>query len=297
MNYIILHMSFGAESLKLVASKMTQPVILLGKNKKNDWLIAESGSGWEFYPLKSLREMLEGADNVINWGNHIFNDASMFGLNSPKGVALASHKGLSRRILHNAGVNVPRPVLFDTLDEIKESVLPVVVRPVHHHGGQEFHVFDDLTKLQAFLRGKDMREWYVSAVFPKTHEYRVHCGHGKVLMINEKPLLEGEIRANFAVNQESWRVLKWHEFNPEICMQSLKAIDALGLDYGAVDIMYNSEDNSVAVCEVNTSPSINSDYPAGKYAAYFSWVIRHGFPPHFEIENGKNVFYSEMLRE
>jgi hypothetical protein len=62
--------------------------------------------------------------------------------------------------------------------------------------------------------------------------------------------------------------------------------------------MYNSEEDSMAICELNTDPDVGTPYVSGKYGAYFDWAIRHDFPEHLPLEpNGKNVFYSEMLRK
>lgn len=248
---------------------------------------------------KNLSDILsDKSNNIINWGNHIFNNDSLFKLNSSKAIALASNKRLSRRILQEAGVAVPHTYFEIDWYEAPQWKYPIIARPAFHHAGKHFFVlnfFGDLIKIAHENTLNDFGNWYLSEVFPKTHEYRVHVAHGKILMISDKPLLEGEIRGNQAVTEESWRALKWSEFNPKICQESIKAVEELGLDYGAVDIMYNAHDDSVAICEVNTSPSIATDYSSGKYAKYFDWCIRHSFPPHFPLDGTTAVFYNKLL--
>lgn len=289
MNYILLHSTYGKESMTMTVDQMTEECALLIKNKSGDWRHYSPESKQTTH-LHGIREFLGGKNSVINWGNYIFSNDGYFRLNVPSAVARTSNKSGARSYLQDCGIAVPRTWFNGEFPEF-----PCIARPPYHHGGKEFYVLQNEKDLRD-LDGKiSMLGWYLSEIFDKTHEYRVHCGHGKILLINEKPLVEGELRANMAVNHESWRVLKWGEFPTVVCQESLRAVEALGLDYGAVDIMYNADTNEAAICEVNTSPSINTPYTSGKYAEYFSWVIRHGFPEHFEID-GTSVFYNKILR-
>jgi hypothetical protein len=296
VNYIFIHKSYGAVSMAMTQDKMENEIILIAKKSSGDWQARTPMGTWSelSHPMNILHIP---ANNIINWGNHIFSDDRHFKLNVPSAIANASNKGRARIILQEVGVKVPFTTQSPNLEVYRDMKYPVIVRPNFHHGGQHFHVFNSLQELRGFLWGKNMADFYVSELFEKTTEYRVHCGHGKVLFIQEKPLVEGEIRANQAVNHESWTVLKWSDFHPGICRESILAVGNLGLDYGAVDIMYNAQNDTWAICEVNTSPSINTPYSSEKYAKYFDWVIRHNFPEHLALEDGKNIFYSKMLRE
>lgn len=298
MNYILHLWNYGRTSLRMTVENMKEPCGILSKKDNGEWWVYDypedslgfSGErSWRKINHVDMSIILSNFD-IINWGNHIFSNDSLFKLNVPSSIALASNKAISRMVLEDSGVAVPR-TWFDRFS----AVLPVIARPPYHHAGKKFFLVENVAQMLELKSKENLSDWYFSEIFPKTHEYRVHCAHGKVLMISQKVLLEGELRANQAVTEQSWPALKWSEFNPVVCEESLKAIEVLGLDYGAVDIMYNSKDNSVAICEVNTSPSISTNYSSGKYAAYFDWVIRHNFPEHFPIE-GKSVFYNEILR-
>lgn len=300
MDYILLHKSFGAVSMSMVQDRMTEEIILVAKTNTGYWQIKEKDGEW--MALTSVMKILENKfSNVINWGNHVFSQNNYFKVNKPAGISLASDKAQSRMFLQESGIKVPKTYMETNLNFYEKLKYPLIVRPSHHHGGKDFNVFQNYKELEPFLWGKVFPHWYVSEVFEKTTEYRVHCGHGRVLIVQEKPLVPGELRANQAVNHESWKVLKWGEINQKIALESLKAVKVLGLDYGAVDIMYNSTDGSFAICEVNTSPSINTDYSSGKYAKYFSWIIRNNFPKHFSLIEGfgKNgyIFDNDMLEE
>ncbi len=299
MNYILLHYSYGRESMKMVAERMTEPCMLLAKKNSSDWVIFEKGME-NFQGITAIGGILEGNNSIINWGNHIFSNDAYFSANIPSAIALASDKARSRIFLQEVGVSVPVTVTWGNPQELQPNY-PLIARTAQHHGGNNFYVLNDASEINNLVKEHpEIRGGYFSEVFEKDTEFRVHCAHGRILMVQEKPLVEGELRANQAVNHEKWTVLKWGEINPKIALESLKAIEALGLDYGAVDIMYNSADNSCAICEVNTSPSINTDYSSGKYAKYFSWLIRNDFPEHFSLATaGKNgyVFDNEMLGE
>lgn len=303
MNYILFLKSFGYESLRMTQDKMQEEVILLAKRSTGEWQFRQKNSPWRHFEHSVNQVLSDNSSKVINWGNCIFSNDGYFDMNRPSSIHLASNKKLGRRILQNAGVEVPFTVFpsANIAGSLAGLTYPVIARPSHHHGGQNFHKLDNFEALLAFLWGKNADDWYVSNLFQKTNEYRFHVGHNRILFVNEKPLVAGEIRANQAVNHQSWRVLKWSEYSTGILANAsrvaIRAMDALGLEYGAVDLMVNANDGSCAVCEVNTSPSINTPYSSEKYAQYFDWVIRHHFPAVYPVTHPRFIFYSEDLRD
>lgn len=275
--------------MKMTVDRMEQPCTLLAMKKGGSWWSYEKGG--EFTQLDSLTIGDLANHNTINWGNHIYRNDKLFKLNVPSAIALAANKAKARNFLQSRGVAVPFTWFWEGNSQL---AFPCIARPPYHHAGREFYIVGSLPEFVEFSKERNLGGWYFSQIFEKTHEFRVHVAHGKILTISNKPLVEGEIRANQAVTEESWKALKWHEFNPVVCAESIRAVEELGLDYGAVDIMYNASNNTVAIAEVNTSPSINTEYSSGKYAKYFDWVIRHNFPAHFPIQ-GTSVFYNKIL--
>lgn len=291
MNYILYHDDYSDDSPEWIVEAMTEPCSLVKKLGKNKWRKFDQKT-LEWEKLPSIMEILHGNNHVINWGNRIFKDDGYFCLNKPSAIGKASNKAKARRFLHEGGVKIP-----DTRFYGEKLEFPVIARPPRHERGHDFHVLNDTNDLFKLSSKEDLSDWYFSKIFDKTEEFRAHVAHGKILMMNIKAFHEGDpLSGNFA-NIGVWKALRWSNFHEGMCQESLKAINVLGLDYGAVDILYNSHNDSWVICEVNTAPDVRVEYSCSKYAGYFSWLIRHNFPKHFPLENGTNIFYSELLSE
>jgi len=211
-------------------------------------------------------------DIIIRWGNSIrirTNGAKI--INMSNAIQRASNKSEARRIMSQNEVSIPTTRFYGEAIQT-----PCIARPSRHHKGQNFNIIHSQSDLVRLERRNNLDGWYFSEVIDKTNEYRVHVGHGKVLVINEKPLVEGELRANQAVTEQSWgQAMQWHEFKKKMCKLACDAVHILGLDMGAVDIMRDRE-NNYYVCEVNTAPTISdSPYSCARYARYFDWIFRH----------------------
>lgn len=108
-----------------------------------------------------------------------------------------------------------------------------------------------------------------TAYFPKTHEFRVHVFRGKVIDFTQKRLREGAER-NGAVRNLEGGWIHAHELDlvaedkKTIGDVSCKAVEALGLDFGAVDVLAllgtksPRKVRSFAICEINTGPGLGN---------------------------------------
>jgi hypothetical protein len=95
----------------------------------------------------------------------------------------------------------------------------------------------------------------------------------------EKPRPDnGCIAWNRAINEDSFIYVGWDNLRDyralaEGAYQSIKAVRALDLDFGGVDIMVKGEE--ACVIEVNTAPTLNSsEYVSSRWAKYFDWLFR-----------------------
>jgi glutathione synthase/RimK-type ligase-like ATP-grasp enzyme len=160
-----------------------------------------------------------------------------------------------------------------------EMSYPVVVRPNRHQGGNDFYLLESEELLAAFAEQHNPRGWYVSEFYDKRAEFRVHAAHGRVLLVNSKVARPGEEHIydqpiwNHAINNFYFKVVKRRDWMLDVVRLGIRATQALGLDYAAVDIM--AGDGDPVVCEVNTTPT-TVNYSSEKYAVYFDWLVRTG---------------------
>jgi len=113
---------------------------------------------------------------------------------------------------------------------------------------------------------------------PKKHEYRVHILGPSHVDVQEKlrsmdtPLDEVNWRVRSHQNGFVYGREKAHVNNACIALAK-KAVGLCGLDFGAVDIIYNERRNRYYVLEVNTAPGAVGT-TAENYAKYFDSIPR-----------------------
>ena len=92
----------------------------------------------------------------------------------------------------------------------------------------------------------------------KKAEYRVHVFDGKVIDIQQKRKKKDvEINNQIRNTAGGWVFCRENLDPPtDLLSTSISAVAALGLDFGAVDIIYNQKENKCYVLEINTAPGI-----------------------------------------
>ena len=94
--------------------------------------------------------------------------------------------------------------------------------------------------------------------FNNTHEYRVHVAFDEVIdFTKKKKRLDAEVNPLIKNSSNGWVFCREEIELPEKVKQvCVRAVKALGLDFGAVDVLYKQRDNEAKICEVNTAPGI-----------------------------------------
>jgi len=231
--------------------------------------------------MRALRIKREGSrykhrpDNVIiNWGcperpPHIPEDALV--LNRFEAVAIASNKLKAFKAFSDSGVSAPYSTeSHETAIQLVKDGRTLVARTVlNGHGGKGIVLIDSVAKFV-------MAPLY-TVYIPKKSEYRVHVIGGKVVDVTRKVLREDhpdkeginwKIRNHdngFIFTRANKNFLNRDgvpRLEIDCCPQSVKreasrAVAALGLDFGAVDIIWNQKNESAYVLEVNTAPGIS----------------------------------------
>ena len=216
--------------------------------------------------IKREGSRFRGAANkrVINWGNASLPDqvASCQVVNPPAAVNKAGNKLLSFQAFQaynegneNAIINFPE---FTTdVDIAKEWVneggIAVARTVLRGHSGDGI-----------VLLGEG-DEWVAAPLFvkyvKKTQEYRVHVLRDTIIDMQRKAR-----RADVPDEEVNWQVRNHSngfifmregvELPEEALEQAKRSLVALGLDFGAVDLIYNERQDKYYVIEVNSAPGL-----------------------------------------
>ncbi len=193
---------------------------------------------------------------VINWGSA--NPQPHFAgprvLNRPELVARAANKLAFLR--HCSGSNARTPEWTDSAIVARQWIdsgsIVVARRVLNGHSGQGIHILElGLDFVEAPLYTKYVR---------KEAEYRVHCAFGRVIDLQRK------IKRPDFIGEPNWRVRNHQngfiyvrngvQAHEDVTTQALAAFEASGLDFGAVDVIFNGRTQQAYVLEINTAPGL-----------------------------------------
>lgn len=199
---------------------------------------------------------------VINWGCTQLPEEvkKSVVVNNPEAVAIASNK-LS--FFDKMKDKVQIPEYTTSLEEAKEwseKGETVVVREVlNGHSGEGIVILENLVEFQDYNHHN--AKMYVKYI-PKKHEFRIHVSKGGVIDQQRKAVrrdMPPNYRPNFKVrNHHNGFVFVREDVNPDpqVIEQAVLAVAECGLDFGAVDVVWNNFRNKAFVLEVNTAPGL-----------------------------------------
>ncbi|MCK5788714.1 MAG: hypothetical protein KAH32_06935 [Chlamydiia bacterium] len=221
--------------------------------------------------FKNKRFRRRASDLLINWGNAseipVFNE---LGLNDPSRVAISSNKVLTFNTLSDANVNIPNYALNkNDAEELfeQEGIESVFCRTLTRASEGRGIVI-------ASNRDQLVHAGLYTVSQPHTNEYRVHIFDGRVIDIAEKRKLseerlaelEIEFNPNIKSHNNGWIFARGNarlkhldgQMKTDLAVQSLAAVEAIGLTFGAVDIIYNNPTRTAYVLEVNSAPGMEA---------------------------------------
>jgi len=216
---------------------------------------------------------------VIRWGwygNMQTNDQTIV-YNSAEAIKLANDKGKCRKHLAARGIDVPETYLLDEIKRMTNVEYPLIARPSHHGRGKHLWVCNNQKELNIAI-GKGAS--YFSKIYPKTEEYRVHCGLGKILEVMRKPAPAdpSQVAWNRALNDAPFERIPWNNWENFICKLALRAAREMNLQLAGVDIMVQRTNDNIpkaVVCEINTAPTLNSSpHVLERYSKLFNKIAR-----------------------
>ena len=190
---------------------------------------------------------------VINWGASAIarQIKAKTILNKPEAIAVASNKLKTfQKLSDNKAINIP-----GFTPEAQNAVQwgTVVVRnKLTGHSGEGIQILeagagDVIPKAPLYVQ-------YI----PKRDEFRVHVFQGKIIHLQQKKR-DKEVpddKVNWKVrNHGNGFIFAFQDVVlPEAGrIQAIMAVKQLGLDFGAVDLIYNAKQDKYYVLEVNTA--------------------------------------------
>lgn len=185
-----------------------------------------------------------GTRGDINWGR------SNADTKLNPDTSNATNKRRMRELFAEHDVPMPPLVPVDKAPVVA-SWHTIIGRPDTHTKGRGFWICNSVEDVYKALRGTRKKK-------PATHfmhyieaprEYRVHIFNGKSIRISEK--------AHTAFHE--YTTIKPTHNVDHVRKAGKQAVNALGLDFGAVDILAN--DTECWVLEVNTAPGLGGTMP------------------------------------
>lgn len=220
-------------------------------------------------------------------------------INKRNAVERAADKLLSLSIMQDAHVPVPKVYVGnDALNASKSEVL--LGRRVNHTQGRDIILClqrEDVKR--ALALPNDERPAFFTSYIPTSREFRVHVFEKEVLKISEKILTdEDKFQVSWIRNFENGYTFRnvrdiGDTVLNNISQAAIAAIEALGLDFGAVDIVL-SDDGFWYVLEVNTGPSLG-DNSLEVYVTKFAEIL--GVQPNWpDLEDPDEAELEELAR-
>lgn len=202
-----------------------------------------------------------------------------------------SNKRLQLEAMRAAGVPCPRDIAERAMNE----PYPQVGRPDNHRAGYGFWLVHNAQEREQATRCGQLSATHFMEYIANAREFRVHIAFGKSIKLTEKLYVptnsEGPLHGLAAQRFPHVRshVNGWHQMAPQpnahrvsLRTHAKAAVAALGLDFGAVDILMRETAPFPAgpfevdffVLEVNSAPAL-TDPNTDTLARYVSAFVNH----------------------
>lgn len=213
-------------------------------------------------------------DLLINWGSSRdspegWDRAITF--NQPAAVKVASNKLAFFDMLTRMEQADIIPAYWTSKEDIPEDAYPIVCRTVlSGHSGAGIVIANSEDELV----GAPLYVKYIK----KKSEYRVHVGTAnKIIAVQRKARRretpDSEVNWMIRNHSNGFVFVRNNVEAPASVLDVAKrALEASGLDFGAVDVVFHERENRAYVLEINTAPGLEGS-TVEDYANYFREVI------------------------
>jgi glutathione synthase/RimK-type ligase-like ATP-grasp enzyme len=204
---------------------------------------------------------------VINWGSSERMGGPRVILNSPESIYKTVNKIRAFSLLENNGIpTVPYTLSrLKAIEWVSKNNIVYCRNEVASSGGTGISIARSVEELPM-----DCRLFTKGIISPA--EYRVHVFNNKVIDVTQKKKVSGS-EANPLIRNynNNWIFARQDIVIPKsIITWSKFAIETLGLDFGAIDILY--KDGNSFILEINSAPGMEGTTLL-KYTEEFKKVI------------------------
>lgn len=248
------------------------------------------------------------ADQDINylfrWGCTSQCDAKHT-INKAEAINLANDKKATRLKLAPLR-NKNKPIIPQTWGSYEEYnmsehfPMPVILRKTHHAQGRSLYYHHPevegdegiIERCNKFGEGN----YYISEYIEKEAEYRVFVAQNRVVWVTKKtPANPADIAWNVAQGGRFDNV-RFNDWPLKACRIAMMTVEAVGLDFGGVDVMQKGKD--FYVLEVNSAPSMTSEYRQSTTAKVFQHIVDNGnttYPNPVKLNSYKDCIHPCLI--
>ena len=197
-------------------------------------------------------------DTVINWGSSTCNYGAEQGvcrLNPSEHMVTASNKLNFFNMLQ--GLNLT-PEYWTNQEDIPDEAFPIVCRTIlSGHSGAGIVIASNRNEL--------VRAPLYVKYIKKQQEYRIHVGihptedEPRIISTQRKAIRNGAENVNHQVRNlaNGYVFVRGDVDPPEAVLSAAKeALKVVGLDFGAVDVIWNNYHQQAYVLEINCAPGL-----------------------------------------
>ena len=187
-------------------------------------------------------------------------------INTVEAVQNSRDKFAMKKCFDNAKISHADYYIDST--KIDDSIdYPIVAKRKFGFKGRGMYLLCSRGEFLNFMEKQYDKDYFFEKFYNYAREYRLHICNGQIFMVWRKlRKKDAEERWYFNDSNCNW-VSEQHElFNKpvnwkDICKHSIKAMKAVGLDLGAVDVRVQSDKHETPlfiICEVNSAPALGN---------------------------------------
>ena len=218
--------------------------------------------------------VLPTCDVVFRWGttSNVPKKAGQLIINSAESIHWCANKKQGRLEMQEFGVPVPETWAATTFTIHNDGEF--VLRPSKHAQGKNLWC-GDAKYIVDCIRLYGVHDGYVSRKIDKVAEFRVYVVNGKVVAVAQKTPADPNAVAWNVAQGGRFDNVRWGDWNLKACQAAILAALISKTDFCGVDVMVDKDGNPF-VLEVNSAPSMTSDYRQSVFAKAFDWIIEKG---------------------